>query len=141
MIAGSVAALRRRIKQIYWSIFLQERKGGGGASYTCASLTSDKRIFQPTRVYRVTFTKAQGCGSMVVVGLWVGGGLGAGGRDGREDEQVGGETESERRGRHGQGFCVTKRQSGQISFYPQCTDSKECVLFPVFPPLFVRREV
>lgn len=103
MIAGSVA-LRKRIKQIYWSSFLQERKGGGGASYTCASLTSDKRIFQPTRVYRVTFTKAQGCGSMV-------GGLEAGGQDGREDEQVGGETESERRGRHGQGFCVTKRQS------------------------------
>lgn len=25
-------------------------------------------------------------------------------------------------------FCVTMWQSGQISFYPQCTDSKECVL-------------
>lgn len=38
--------------------------GGDGASYTCASLTSDKRIFQPTRVYRLTFTKALVSGSM-----------------------------------------------------------------------------
>lgn len=72
MIAGSVVALRKRIRQLYWSIISQERKGEEGASYTCASLTSDKRIFQPTRVYRVTFTKAQACGSMEGAGGWTG---------------------------------------------------------------------
>lgn len=56
------------------SFWKRERKrrgrgrGGEGASYTCASLTSDKRISQPTRVYRVTFTKAQVSGSMARAG-------------------------------------------------------------------------
>lgn len=68
----------------------------------------------------------------------------AGGSGGREgglvdgrggvDEQEGGwdrareGRQSERGDRRGLGFCVTKWQSGQISFYPQCTDSKECFL-------------
>ncbi len=69
---------------------------GDGASYTCASLTSDKRIFQPTRVYRVTFTKAQVCGSMARgLGIWGRKGRDEGRMNGREDEiELEGETES-----------------------------------------------
>lgn len=34
-------------------------------------------------------------------------------------------------------FCLTKTESGQISFYPQCTDSKECFfLFFIFSTSF-----
>lgn len=120
-------------------LFARKKGRGRGFLHMCITNIGQKNLSTneglQSNIHESTGLWQHGGG---VVG---GGGLGAGGRDGREDEQVGGETESERRGRHGQGFCVTKRQSGQISFYPQCTDSKECVLFPVFPPLFVRREV
>lgn len=135
MIAGSVAALRRRIKQIYWSIFLQERKGGGGASYTCASLTSDKRIFQPTRVYRVTFTKAQGCGSMVVVVAGLEDGMG--GRMNRWEER-----QKAREGVDmGKVFVSQRGSPDRFPSIHNALTAKNASCFPVFPPLFVRREV
>lgn len=55
--AGIAAALRKRIRQIYWIVlfvhlvcFFREKekkgvRGKGGACYTFASLTLDKRIF------------------------------------------------------------------------------------------------
>lgn len=61
----------------------------------------------------------------------MGGASGGMGRWVRGVEQVGGETESEGAGCFDMGkffFCVC--ESGQISFYPQCTDSKECVPSP-----------
>lgn len=79
-------------------------RGGSGASYTCASLTSDKRIFQPTGAYRVHESTGQ-CRK----GGWQ-------------------KRHKDWEGLKWAGFCVTTWRSGRISFYPQCTDSKEFLL-------------
>lgn len=79
-------------------------RGGSGASYTCASLTSDKRIFQPTGAYRVHESTGQ-CRK----GGWQ-------------------KRDKDWEGLKWAGFCVTTWRSGRISFYPQCTDSKEFLL-------------
>lgn len=93
MTVGRVVALRKRIRQLHWSIFSEERKGGRGMGrgiLTCASLTLDKRIFQPTRVLQSNVHES--------TGQWrrLGVELGSEGREGdeREDEaELEGETE------------------------------------------------
>lgn len=87
--AGSMMALRSKIiKRAFRGERARERDGRGDL-YTCASLTLDKEIFQPTRATEKRSQKHRS------VATWRGDWESEGGVGGREDErELGGETES-----------------------------------------------
>lgn len=141
---------RKELRRLYLrGIILEEEREEirGGAYYTCASLTPDKKFFQPTRVYRVTFTKAQvsggsgwgaveGAGKTMEEGQW-----GWDDRRGRgQRERLERETESARDNWHMSKDYWCRSQSGSqdgFPYIPQCTDSKECLHLSSFLLFFL----
>lgn len=115
----------------------KEGREGDGASYTCASLTSDKRIFQPTRVYRVTFTKAQVSGGMAGGGGDLGLEDGKGGRMNRGEDEI--ELEERQKAREGSTwarFLLCHKVAVRTDFLLSTMHWQQRML-PVFSPLFV----
>lgn len=96
--------------------------GGGKASYTGASLTSDKRIFQPTRALQIDVHKKKSTGRWQR-GEREGDGVGGGGR-------TGGRARKERQNvRRGPKVFVSRRGSSDwFPFYSDCIDGEERVL-------------
>lgn len=127
---GALVALRKESDSCYWSIFLSERRGGGGREgrgflHMCITNIGG-RIFQPTRVYRVTFTKAQVSGSMATGSEE---GEGEGRMNRREERQKAGEKSTRAR-------FLCHKVAVRTDFLPSTMHWQQRML-PVFPPLWV----
>lgn len=128
---GSIGGAKKRIRQLLLEyLFVGEarrrrRREGRGFLHMCITNIGG-RIFQPTRVYRVTFTKAQVSGSMATGSEE---GEGEGRMNRREERQKAGEKSTRAR-------FLCHKVAVRTEFLPSTMHWQQRML-PVFPPLWV----